>query len=267
MIIPSYTEDDILRELLDDYQSVERKAKKIAMKELDKMRKCGAKETKILSEYFRSKNGNKWHISIACSPQKKFPWSHRQHCIVELENGKKDVYYLRGLKFGPPYYVKIYSHALRRMRERHCPYEGTEPDPNPDVMVDKIAFHHREQGFYQRLNRPDLTNFIEYCEDKSNIAGLALTRASLFVGYRSDKGNYVFKTFLGFHEIMEGPKRPLYLFLLICYMNLNSHTLKDINADVSNIPFEKQLAALEYQYPETKPYINNAGKGLYVLYL
>jgi len=26
MIIPSYTEDDILRELLDDYKSVERKA-------------------------------------------------------------------------------------------------------------------------------------------------------------------------------------------------------------------------------------------------
>ncbi len=267
MIISSSTEDDILRELLDDYQSVERKAKKIALKELDKMKKTGVKEGKILSEYFRSKNGNKWHLTISCNPQKKFSWAHRQHCIVELENGKKDVYYLRGLRFGPPYYVKLYSHALRRMRERHCPYDGKEPDKNPDVMVDMIAFHPSEQGFYQRLNRPDLTDFIEYCEDKSDVAGLAITRASLFVGYCSDKGNYVFKTFLGFREIMDGPKRPLFLFLMLCYMNLNSHTLRNIDADVSNIPLAQQLAALENEYPETKPYIDNAGKGLHVLYL
>jgi len=42
MIIPSYTEDDILRELLDDYKSVERKAKKVAFKEIEKMKKLGS---------------------------------------------------------------------------------------------------------------------------------------------------------------------------------------------------------------------------------
>ena len=267
MIIPSYTEDDILRELLDDYKSIERKAKKIAMKEIEKMKKHNDKEVRIVSEYFRSKNGNKWHLTIACNLQKKFPWSHRQHCIMELENGRKDVYFLRGLRFGPPYYVKIYSHALRRMRERFCPKEGKEVEKNPDVMVDKIAFHPSEQGFFQRLTRPDLVNFIEECEDKSNVAGIAITRAALFVGYRSDKGNYVFKTFLGYKEVMESSKRPLFMFLQLCYMNLNSKTLRDIDADVSHIPLEKQLAALEYAFPETKPYIENVGKGLHVLYL
>jgi len=38
MIIPAYNEDDILRELLDDYKSVQRKAKKIAMAELERRR-------------------------------------------------------------------------------------------------------------------------------------------------------------------------------------------------------------------------------------
>ena len=152
MIIPSYTEDDILRELLDDYKSVERKAKKVALKELEKIKNRGAgKEAKLVSEYFRTKNGNKWHITIVCNTGKNSPWAHRQHCVVELENGRKDVYYLRGLRFGKPYYVKIYSHALRRMRERFQPKEGYEIEANPDVMVDKIAFHPREQGFYQRL--------------------------------------------------------------------------------------------------------------------
>jgi len=53
MIIPAYNEDDILRELLDDYKSVQRKAKKIAMAELEKMARYGKQEKKTeLSHYF-----------------------------------------------------------------------------------------------------------------------------------------------------------------------------------------------------------------------
>lgn len=268
MIIPSYTEDDILRELLDDYQSVERRAKKIALKEIEKMKKRGSvKELKFVSEYFRTKNGNKWHILIVCNLQKKYPWTHRQHCVVELENGRKDVYYLRGLKFGPPYYVKIYSHALRRIRERFCPKEGEEVETNPDVMVDRIAFHPREQGFYQRLARPDLMDFIEECEDRSEVAGIAVMRASVFVGYRSDKGNYVFKTFLGAHETWNSKRRGLFQFLQLCYANLNDHLLTDLGSSIKQIPLERQLAAMCHAYPEMIPYAENAGSGLYVLYL
>ena len=268
MIIPLYTEDEILRELLDDYKSVERKAKKIALKEIEKMKITGSvKEAKFISEYFRTKNGNKWHILVVCDSRKKNPWAHRQHCVVELENGRKDVYYLRGLRFGPPYYVKIYSHALRRMRQRFCPKEGHQVETNPDVMVDKIAFHPREQGFYQRLAQPDLAEFIEECEDRSDVAGIAVTRASVFVGYRSDKGNYVFKTFLGFHETWNSRKRGLFQFLQLCYANLNAHTLGEMGIDYKKIPLEQQLAAMEQTFPEMKPYIENAGTGLYVLYL
>ena len=51
MIIPLYTEDEILRELLDDYKSVERKAKNIALKEIEKMKKTGSdREPKYISE-------------------------------------------------------------------------------------------------------------------------------------------------------------------------------------------------------------------------
>ncbi|MBQ7423141.1 MAG: hypothetical protein IJV19_00180 [Prevotella sp.] len=268
MIIPSYTEDDILRELLDDYKSVERKAKKVAFKEIEKMKKLGSvKEPKFISEYYRTKNGNKWHILIVCNLLKKNPWAHRKHCVVELENGRKDVYYLRGLRFGPPYYVKIYSHALRRMRERFCPKDGKELETNPDVMVDKVAFHPSEQGFYQRLTRPDLADFIEECEDRSEVAGIAVTRAAVFVGYRSDKGNYVFKTFLGAHEAWNSKKRGLFEFLQLCYSNLNDHLLRDIGPSIKHIPFDKQLAAMCHTYPEMKPYAENAGVGLHVLYL
>ena len=68
MIIPSYTEDDILRGLLDDYKSVERKAKKVAFKEIEKMKKLGSvKEPKFISEYYRTKNGNTISTTICCA--------------------------------------------------------------------------------------------------------------------------------------------------------------------------------------------------------
>lgn len=268
MIVPSFSEDDILRELLDDYKSVTNKAKKIADNEMAKMRKVGPfKESKVMSHYIRSKNGNKWHFTIACNIRSKPTWSHRQHCIVELGNGLRDIYYLRGLRFGKPYFVKICSHALHRMRERFCPKEGHELEINPDVMVDKVAFHRSEQGVFQYLTPPHLATKIEKNKHGSKVGGLALTRAAAFVGYRTDKGNYLFLTFLGAEQMVNSKKKYLFLYLQMCYMNLNPKEMVDIDARVDHIPLEKQFAALEHEYPEIKPYLEHASEGLYVLYL
>ena len=99
------------------------------------------------------------------------------------------------------------------------------------------------------------------------MAGIAVTRAAVFVGYRSDKGNYVFKTFLGARETWNSKKRGLFQFLQLCYSNLNDHLLRDIGPSIKHIPFDKQLAAMCHTYPEMKPYAENAGVGLHVLYL
>lgn len=268
MIIPSFSEDDILRELLDDYKCVKEKTKKIADKELMKMRKCGPfKESKLSSHYIRSKNGNKWHLTMACSVRSKPSWSHRQHCIVELGNGLRDIYYLRGLRFGKPYFVKICSHALHRMRERFCPKDGKELEVNPDVMVDKVAFHPSEQGVFQYLTPPHLATKIEKQKHGSKVGGLALTRAAAFVGYRTDNGNYLFLTFLGAEQMADSKKKYLFHYLQMIYMNLNPKEMAKLNCRIDHIPVEKQLAALEHEYPEVKPYIDHATEGLYILYL
>ena len=268
MIIPSYTEDAILNELLDDYPSVQRKAKKIADKELEKMMKRGNhKESKLLSHYFRSKNGNKWHLTIVVSPKGEVKWSHRQHCIVEHGNGLRDIYYLRGQRFGPPYYVMICTHALHRMRERFCPKEGRELATNPDVMVDKVAFHHYEQPIFQYLTPPHLATKIEKQKHGDKVGGLALCRAAAFVGYRTNKGNYLFLTFLGTKEMEDSKKRSLFLYLQLIYMNLNPKALADLKIDMSKIPLANQLAGIEHEYPELKPYIDHATEGMYIMYL
>ena len=268
MIIPAYNEDGILRELLDDYKSVQRKAKKIATAELEKMTKYGnCKDSKMLSHYFRSKNGNKWHLTIVCQPGKSLQWVHRQHCIVEIGNGLRDVYFLRGTRFGPPYFVKIHTHAISRMRERFCPKDGRELDSNPDVMLDKVSFHPSEQAVFQYLTPPQIAKKIERKKRGSKIGGLCLSRAAGFVGYRSDKGNYEFLTFLGASQMENSPKRALFLYLQTIYSYFNPKQMASIGADITKFPLEHVLGAMQANYPELKPYIEHATEGFYVLYL
>lgn len=268
MIVPSSTEDDILRELLDDYKSVERKAKKIAQSQLEKMGKYGnVKEGKVLSEYFRTKNGNKWHMTIACRAGKTKSWSHRQHCIVELGNGLRDVYYLRGCRYKPPYFVKIHTHAISRMRERFCPKDGKELESNPDVMLDKVAFHSSEQPVFQYLTPPHLAKKIERQKRGSKVGGLCLSRAAAFIGYRTDKGNYEFLTFLGTEQLVNSKKKYLFFFLKVIYSYVNPKAIADLNLNFNDRPLEDYFVAMEQQYPELKPYIEHVSEGMYPLYL
>jgi len=76
--------------------------------------------------------------------------------------------------------------------------------------------------------------------------------------YRTKNGN---------HEAWNSKKRGLFEFLQLCYSNLNDHLLRDIGPSIKHIPFDKQLAAMCHTYPEMKPYAENAGVGLHVLYL
>ena len=267
MIIPAYNEDDILRELLDDYKSVQRKAKKIAMAELEKMARYGKQEKKTeLSHYFRSKNGNKWHLTIVCRTGKKKEWIHRQHCIVELGNGLRDVFFLRGTRFGPPYYVQIHTHAIQRMRERFCPKEGSELDTNPDVMLDKVCFHPSEQGVFQYLTPPQLAKKIEREKRGSKVGGLCITRAANFIGYRTDKGNYEFLTFLAVKQMINNKKENLHFYLRTFYAYLNPKELASIGANLNMYTLDQVFTAIAAKYPGIEPYIKHA-EGLYILYL
>ena len=96
---------------------------------------------------------------------------------------------------------------------------------------------------------------------------MALTRAAAFVGYRTDNGNYLFLTFLGAEQMADSKKKYLFHYLQMIYMNLNPKEMAKLNCRIDNIPVEKQLAALEHEYPEVKPYIDHATEGLYILYL
>ena len=256
MILPNSTEDDILRELVDDYQSMERRAKKIAQKQIALMMRKGKKNaSELSSHYVRSKNGNKWHITLVCKPDDKQPWVHRKHCIVEMPGNLRDIYYLRGTRFGKPYFVRIHTHAISRMRERFCPKEGREVETNPDVMVDKVAFHPSEQPVFQYLTAPQAAKNIERKKRGSKVGGLCLSRAAEFL------------TFLGAKEMEDNKKKWLFWYLQLIYSYANPKEIAKLGYNSRKYPLDQQLAALVATYPDVEPYVKHATEGMYLLYL
>ena len=121
MIVPTYNDEQTLHELLDDWPSVKRKAKKLGeklMKTMPKSRfvqELGKLEGQ--GDTHRTKNGNTWSICAYCQTGAKTWWSVC-YCEVENDYGTKSYYYLRGVNTPHPYYVELIPHAIRRLRER-----------------------------------------------------------------------------------------------------------------------------------------------------
>lgn len=120
MILPTYTEEKILQELLADYTGVKRKTKKLADAYLDKVKRGGRYIRKSEYKFYtiETPNYNQWYVVIEFNQTNKTPWTFKSCCIVENEKKGKDYYILRGLSTNEPYYILFTSHTLKRMRER-----------------------------------------------------------------------------------------------------------------------------------------------------
>ena len=96
MIVPSYTDERILLELMDDWPGVKRKAKKLG----EELLKNKSKRRMSLDKneldgnigQHRSKNGNTWHVSTYCYCDSKTWWSVC-YCEVEKDRGTKSYYF------------------------------------------------------------------------------------------------------------------------------------------------------------------------------
>ena len=121
MIVPSYTDERILQELMDDWPGVKRKAKKLGEQLLARMPKSriGLEKDRVEGNttLHTSKNGNQWRVSAYCKHGSTAWWSVC-YCEVENDHGTKSYYYLRGMNTPKQYYVHVIPHAIKRIRER-----------------------------------------------------------------------------------------------------------------------------------------------------
>ena len=198
MIIPTYTEDEILNELIEDFKFIKRKTKKIADSYLNKVRKSGGmiRETDYKPYSITTPSKNKWHVEIEFDQTKKIPWLFRACCIVEGDKKTKDYYLVRGLNTDSPYFVKVSSHALKRVRERN-PF--SKPESLPLDLLACWVFEHRETGICLRYMELKYLEILRKMNDLENIddnSYIVLVNRGVYYATKTPKGNFVFKTYI-----------------------------------------------------------------------
>ena len=120
MILTTFTEEQLLSELVIDYKRIKRIAKNKADAYLFKAKKSGRfiRDTEYESYTIKTVLNNKWNVEIEYDQRKKIPWLFRACSIIESDKKTKDYYIVRGVN-SKPYYIKITSHALKRFKDRN----------------------------------------------------------------------------------------------------------------------------------------------------
>lgn len=199
MILASYTEEEILAELIRDYQIVKRFAKKKADKFLSKVKKSGQfiRETEYDVFVIDTVNHNRWCLSLEYNQKWKIPWLFKGCCVVEGANKTKDYYILRGVNTDKPYFVKVTTHALKRFRERN------EIEKVIHVPLEIIACHvfeHRETAICQRYVDLEFLLLLHNMKDADQLddemSYIFVTNKGVYYGQITPRKNYVFKTYI-----------------------------------------------------------------------
>ena len=198
MIISTYTEEEILRELISDFKIVKRIAKKKADAYLEKVKKRGSfvRETDYETYTVTTKSKNKWNVELEYDQTKKIPWLFRASCKVEGEKKTKDYYLVRGLNTDKPYFVKITSHALTRVNERN---KFSYPE---FLTLDLLAcwtFEHRETAICMRyidLKFSKMLVEVDDSDELDDMSYIVLTNRGAYFAKKTKGGNFIFKTYI-----------------------------------------------------------------------
>ena len=198
MILPSYTEKEILSELIADYSVIKRLAKKKADYYLAQVRKKGSfiRETESYISTFKTTSNNTWTVLIDYNQKNKIPWVFRACCVVEGEKKTKDYFIVRGINTEEPYFVKVTTHALLRYKERNN-LERIDDVSLADLAC--LTFEHRETAICTRYVDSKLNLLLtkfDDLDDLKDMSYLIITNRGEYYGQRTSEGNYVFKTYI-----------------------------------------------------------------------
>ena len=199
MIVATYTEEQILKELTEDYTYVKNTTKKYAAKLIKDVQKRGSfiREDEYHTFNCTTKSNNKWFVSLVLNQKNKIPWRFSACCIIEGMNKTKDYFLVRGLNTPKPYYVKITSHTLKRFKERNN-FSKKKFEAPPEEIACHVLMH-RETAICHRFMKVKfilLFSKMDDYEESEDMSHIILTNSGIYYGKRSSRGNYVFKTYV-----------------------------------------------------------------------
>lgn len=266
MIVPSFTDEQILQELMDDWPSVKRHAKKVGAMLLKQMPKgrIGMDSGILsgLSAMFRSKNGNTWLVCAYCLHGSTQWWSSTA-CMVENDYGTRSYFFLRGMNTPHQYYVELIPHAIRRMRERYT--NPQEEAIMAEMTVDQICaigvFDRHECGIFFKAGKIRRGKFEAFTDGDGNTPGVVLMKNTMFYARMTPRGNFIFKTFI-VPEAEEGtPKDKFTLMLFGIYQSFNMPKGRQSLDDRAQM-----LLSLQMLYPTMRHHLEHFTEKVVPLY-
>lgn len=236
MIVPAYTDEDKLRELMADWPSVKHHAKRISatlLKQLPHGR-IGYKDAQpqFVRDKFLTKHSNTWNVAVYCQPGSTRWWSI---CYAEVENdrGTRSYFYLRGMNTPHPYYVELIPHVIQRLRERYYTLDGEHILADIDVnqICDLAVFDLHECGIYFRSGHPLPDGHFKAAADADgNTPGLVMLKSSLFAARRTPAGNIIFKTYIP-PNAEEGTPKYEFTLMLFSLWKMVNRPVKELTDD------------------------------------
>lgn len=197
MILTTFSEEQLLAELVIDYKRIKRLTKRTADAYLLKAKKNGRfiRDTEYQSYTIKTVLNNKWNVEIEYDQRKNIPWLFRACCIIESDKKTKDYYIVRGVNSDKPYYVKVTSHALKRVRERNN-------FKRLNIGIETLAcwtFEHRETAIcmkYLDAKFHQVLMNMEDADDIDDVSYVVLTNRGIYYATKTPCGNYIFKTYI-----------------------------------------------------------------------
>ena len=240
MIVPSYTDERILQELMDDWPGVKRKAKKLGERLMARMPKSRIGLDKDLVEgnstLYTSKNGNSWRVSVYCQHGSRTWWSVC-YCEVENDHGTKSYFYLRGMNTPKQYYVHVIPHAIKRIRERWLTVDRRQvfADKSTHEIMDWAVFERHECGIFFKAGKIRNGVFKEFTDGDGNTPGIVMVQNGSFYARRTPMGNFIFKTYIMFESEPGSLKDDFRMMLFGIWRSHNmpkGHDTRDEQVDV-----------------------------------
>lgn len=205
MIIRSFSESMILRELCSDYNEVRKVATRNARKHIADRKKHGVPIHKDEYLFIKmvSASHNKWRIVITFSTSTKAPWYASATCVTESDKGTKDYYLLRGLK-DKPYFIKLSAHVVKRLYERNI-FQIEDLDFLPCFALKMhetvISINFVDFKYIKALNAMDDV------DKNGEMSKMFFTHLGAYFGFISPDGNCYLKTYISPQMSVSGVKK------------------------------------------------------------
>lgn len=195
MILSAFSEEQILSELVKDFKQIKRTAKKKADAYLLKAKKSGIfiRETDYEVFLIKTVSNNLWNLEIEYNQTNSVPWLFKACCIVEGDKKTKDYYIVRGVNSNKPYFVKITSHTIKRVRERN---KLTKFNIDPETLA-CMTFEHRETAIcmkYIDVVFHKLLQGLDEVEEIDDMSYIVLAHRGIYFAKKTKGGNFIFKT-------------------------------------------------------------------------